>query len=100
MVKDLLDNDRVLDAGNDLDGAAAFAASLNVNVAYMDVGQGREQDAEALKTRFRRCAQVIEARRSAGVCSCVSSTALALLPLPRFAGVTHARCLLFGANTQ
>jgi hypothetical protein len=22
-----------------------------------------------------------------------------LLPLPRFAGVTRARCLLFGANT-
>ena len=52
-----------------------------------------------LKTRFRRCAQLIEARRSAEVRSCGSSTALGLLPLPRFADVTDARCLLFGANT-
>lgn len=50
-----------------------------------------------LKTRFRRCAQRINARRSPGVCSC--SVSLWLLPLPRFAGVTRARCLLLGANT-
>ncbi len=68
-----------------------------------------------LKTRFRRCAQVaalahpcargisasmhvMAARRSAGVRSSVAA-ALALLPLPRLAGVTRARCALLGANT-
>ncbi len=50
-----------------------------------------------LNTRFRRCAQLIEARRCAGVDG--PSVTLALLPLPRFAGVTNARCLLLGANT-
>jgi hypothetical protein len=30
------------------------------------MGKGREQDAEALKTRFWRCAQVMDARRSKG----------------------------------
>ena len=39
--------------------ATAAVADLDVDVAYRDVGQGREQDAEALNTRFRRCAQVI-----------------------------------------
>ena len=61
--------------------------------------RSRQVSMSILKTRFRRCAQLIEARRSAGVRSCGSSTALGLLPLPRFAGVTDARCLLFGANT-
>ena len=42
---------------------------------------------------------VIEARRSAGVCSCVSSGVWFFLPFPRFAGVTRARYLLWGANT-
>ena len=51
------------------------------------------------KTRFRRCAQVIAARRSAGVGSCGSVGVACSPPLPRFAGVTRARYLLFGANT-
>jgi len=51
------------------------------------------------KTRFSRCAQVIAARRSAGVFSCPSSKALGWAPLPRFAGVTAARSRLLGANT-
>ena len=42
---------------------AAAVAGLDVDVAYRDVGQGREQDAEALNTRFKRCAQVMAARR-------------------------------------
>jgi len=50
-------------------------------------------------TRFRRCAQVIDARRSRGVFSGPSAHALGSLPFPRFAGVTRARCLLLGANT-
>lgn len=37
-----------------------------------------------LNTRFKRCAQVGEARRSAG--GCESSAPLDLLPLPRLAG--------------
>ena len=61
--EDLLDHDGVFDAGDNLDVAAATFANLDVDVAYRDVGQGREQDAEALKTRFRRCAQVMAARR-------------------------------------
>ena len=54
-----------------------------------------------LNTRLRRCAQVIEARRSAGVgvSSDTLSVWLTVLPLPRFAGVTRARYLLLGAKT-
>ena len=51
------------------------------------------------KTRISRCAQVIAARRSAGVGSWPSSVAWRLLPLSRLASVTKARCWLFGANT-
>lgn len=51
------------------------------------------------KTRSRHCAQVIEARRSAGVGFAESSLVPCLPPLPRSAGVARARCLLFGANT-
>jgi hypothetical protein len=52
-----------------------------------------------LNTRFRRCAQVIAARRSAGVGPSVASDTLACLPLPRLPGVTRARWVLLGANT-
>jgi len=51
------------------------------------------------KTRLRRCAQVIAARRSAGVRSSGSAVVACRPPLPRLAGVTRARCLLLGANT-
>jgi hypothetical protein len=51
------------------------------------------------KTCLRRCAQVIEARRSAGVASSPSPVAARWPPLPRLAGVTRARYLLFGAKT-
>lgn len=50
-----------------------------------------------LNTRFRRCAQIMDARRSADVCD--SSDTFSLFPLPRAAFVTNARCLLLGANT-
>ncbi len=73
-------------------------ACLDVNIAYMDVGKGRELGAEALKTRFSRCAQVIAACRSAGDLSEHSSSG-SFLTFPRFDGVTCARHLLFGANT-
>jgi Amidohydrolase family len=49
-------------------------------------------------TRFKRCAQVIDARRSASVFACPSSMTLGLLPFPRLASVTTARCLPFGVN--
>ncbi len=52
----LLAHHRVCDAGNHCDGAAAFTVRLDIDVAYREVGQGREQDAEALKTRLSRCA--------------------------------------------
>ncbi len=46
-----------------------------------------------LNTRFNRLAQVIDTRRSAGVCSGVSSGVRIFLPWPRRAGVTRARYL-------
>ena len=52
-----------------------------------------------VNTRFNRFAQVIEARFSAGVWSSASFGVLTFFPLPRLAGVTRARYLLFGANT-
>jgi len=52
-----------------------------------------------LNTRFNLRAQVMDARRSAGVGSGGCCVALAFLPVPRWAGVTNARYLLFGANT-
>ena len=51
-----------------------------------------------LKTRLSRCAHVIDARRCAGVAG--SSATLTLLPLPRFAGVTNARCRLLGDGVR
>jgi len=48
-----------------------------------------------LNTRFKRFAHVIEARFSAGVWS---FRALYVFTLPRLAGVTSARYLLFGAK--
>ena len=52
---------------------------------------GCPADLSMLNTRLRRCAQVIDARRSAGVGSSESPCARRLPPLPRLAGVTHAR---------
>jgi len=49
------------------------------------------------KTRFNLCAQVMDARRSAGVCSCLCSVVIAFFLLPRLASVTNARNLLLGA---
>jgi hypothetical protein len=49
-------------------------------------------------TRLRRCAQVIAARRSAGVRSFGSAVVACRPPLPRLAGVTRARYLLLGAK--
>ena len=49
-------------------------------------------------TRFKRFALVIEARFSAAVWSCASFGVLTLIPLPRLAGVTSTRYLLFGAK--
>jgi len=105
----LLDDCRVFNASDHFDGAAAFTARFDVNI---DKSAG-EPICTALgcptgvcgtgmyriNTRFNRWAQVIDARRSAGVWFCVSLGNLTLLPLPRFAGVTCTRCLLFGANT-
>ncbi len=51
------------------------------------------------KTRFKRCDQLIDARRSPDAGSFASSRVPCRLPLPRLAGVTRARCVLFGANT-
>jgi hypothetical protein len=77
--QDLLNHHRVFDAGGDLDAAAAGLAALDVDVEYA---------LEALSLRL------IAARRSAGDVSSGACDALALLPLPRLAGVTRARCAL------
>ncbi len=61
-------------------------ACLDVNIAYIYVGKGRELGAEALKTHFSRCAHVIAACRSAGDLSEHSSSGSTLV-FPRFAGV-------------
>jgi hypothetical protein len=50
-------------------------------------------------TRFKRCAQVIAARRSASVGSSGSAVLACWPPRPRLAGVTRARYLLLGAKT-
>ena len=72
----------------DLHWPLAFLTDLDVDMAYRDVGQGREQDAEALNTRFSLCIQVIDAYRSAGVFSSQLCSSSSLRPLPRLAGVT------------
>jgi len=50
-------------------------------------------------TRFRRCARVIDARRSASVGSSPCPVAARWPPLPHLAGITRARYLLLGAKT-
>ena len=84
VVEDLLDDQRIFDAGDDLDGAAAALAGLDVDV---------EHTLQALRLRL------MAARRSAGVGSSDACDAPGLLPLPRLAGVIRARCALFGAKT-
>ncbi len=61
--------------------------------------QARQVSTSMLKTRRRRWAQVIEARRLATGRSFAGSITRGMLPLPRFAGVTWARWRLLGANT-
>jgi|GEM_PF-1761727 hypothetical protein len=89
--EDLLDHHRIVNAGDDPHRPAAFPAGLDVDIEH------------PLETSppgaYFWCAQLIDTRRSAGVCSWPASVALGLFPLPRLAGVTAARCLLFGANT-
>jgi len=75
-----LDDHRVFNASDHLRGATA------------------EVSTSMLNTRLSRCAQVMATWRCTGVCSSWPS-AVFWQPLPRFAGVTRARCLLFGANT-
>ena len=71
----------------DLHWPLAFLTDLDVDMAYRDVGQGREQDAEALNTRFSLCCQVIAACRSAAVFSSQARGSCSFRPLPRLAGV-------------
>ena len=62
-------------------------------------GGGLQVSMSILKTRLSRCDHVIDARRSAGLCSCVPLPAFGLPSFPRLARVTNALCLLLGANT-
>jgi len=61
--------------------------------------QARQVSMSMPNTRFRRCAHVIETRRSPGVGCGGSPVEQCWLHLPRFAGVTRARYRLLGANT-
>jgi len=79
VIKDLLDHLRVFDTGDHLHRPGAFPAGLDIDV---------ENTLEPLCPCHRR---------SAGVGG--SSPTHALHPLPRFGGVTSARCLQFGAST-
>ena len=63
---------------------AAAVADLDVDI---------EHPLQALRLKL------IEARGSTGVGASIASAVLALLPLPRLAGVTRARCARLGANT-
>ena len=46
MVKNLVDNRLILDAGNHLGFTATLWAHRDIDVAYKDVGQVREQERE------------------------------------------------------
>ena len=72
MIQDLRDHHRVFDTGNDLHSTPAFPAGFDINIASRRL--------LLVNTRFRRCAQVIAARRSTSVRSCAASGALRLLP--------------------
>jgi len=61
--------------------------------------QAEQVSMSILNIRLRRCAQVIEARRSTAVGFSASVAATAWPPLPRLAGITRAGYRLFGANT-
>ena len=91
MGENLINDHWIFNAGDDPHRPAAFTAGLDVDIKH------------PLETSppgaYFWCAQFIDARRSAGVCSWPASVALGFFPLPRLAGVTAARCLLFGANT-
>lgn len=80
VIENLSDHHGVLDAGDDLHCTAAGLAGLDA-----------EHPFQSLRLTL------IDARRSAGVGG--SSDTLVWLALPRFAGVTRARCLLLGAKT-
>jgi len=82
--EELLDHHRVRDTGDHLDRPAAGPAGLDVDAKYL---------LQALRLKL------IEARRSAGECSPESPVEERWLPLPRLAGLTRARCRLFGATT-
>lgn len=78
---------------------SATAPSVALPPASTQSCRARQVSMSMLNTRFKRCAQVFDARLFAGVLSRPSSDALGLAPIPNFAGVTRARCLLLGANT-
>jgi len=50
----LVDNHGIFDTGDNPNSTTTLGAGFYVDIAYRDVGKGREQDAEALNTRFNR----------------------------------------------
>ena len=73
-----VDDFLVLYTGDDPDRSAATLTDLDIDA-----------DGRPVKTRFRRCAQVMAAWRSAGART--SALEMDLAPLPRLTGVTSPR---------
>ena len=105
----LLDHPGILDAGDDPDrpttgracsSGTSLCPTASRQRAAVQIGCPADLSMSMPNTRFRRCAQLMAARRCAGASSTPASVDSGLLALPRFAGVTTARCLLFGANTR
>ena len=59
MLKNLLNNSRILYTSDGFYWPFAPLTDLDIDVAYRVVGQGCEQDAKALNTRFSLCIHVV-----------------------------------------
>lgn len=85
----------------DTQGTDTFESESSMQATVRTAPPEAEQvSMSMLNTRFKRCSQVIEARRSAAVGSSASAAATASPPLPRPAGVTRARYPLLPLCSQ
>jgi hypothetical protein len=84
-------------SGNGLGSFTGPPHSVQVSISMSPKAPTFGEDTLQARRLYALRVQVRDARRSTDVGG--SWDTLALLPLPRFAGVTNARCLLFGANT-
>ena len=78
------------------------SGSSMLAMTFMAPPQVLQVSMSMLNTRLRRCAQDMAARRSVAIDESFGWSPFLSplpLPLPRFAGVTSARCLLLGAKS-